>query len=57
MNLEFVSPDDAALHVVLDLPENGEHGDVGLTRTSWGRDEQVFTGVERNVKHNRLDSI
>ena len=57
MNLEFVSPDDAALHVVLDLPENGEHGDVGLPRTSWGRDEQVFAGVERNIKHNRLDSI
>ena len=50
--LELISLDDPALYVILDLPQDGEHRDVGLAGTGRSRDEQVLTGVVGNIKHD-----
>ena len=50
--LELISLDNSTLYVILDLPQDGEHGDVGLAGAGRSRDEQVLTGVVGNIKHD-----
>ena len=57
MYLELIPLDDPSLYVVLDLPQNGEHGDVGLAGTSRSRDEKILTRVVGNIKHYGLDTV
>ena len=55
--LELISLDDPSLYVVLDLPQDSEHGDVGLAGPSRSRDEEVLTRVVGNIKHYGLDTV
>ena len=57
-NLERVLLEDAAgLHVLPDLVEDAEHGDVGLAGTGGRADQQVLVGVVGRLEHDGLDAV
>jgi len=56
-DLEFILLDDAALNVLVDLVEDGQHGDVGLAGAGRGADEKVFVGVVGRLVDQGLDPV
>jgi len=57
-NLELVPLDDPArLHVLSDLAQHGQHGDVGLAGAGRSTDEQVLVGVVGRLEHDGLDAV
>ena len=57
LHLELVPLDDALFDVLLDFPDDRQHGDVCFSGTGWSRDQQVLVGVVRRVEHDRLDAV
>ena len=56
-HLKLVPLDHSLLDVALDLPEDGQHGNVGLPGSRGRTDEEVFIGVVRRLKDNGLDAV
>ena len=57
IHLEPVLLDDALLYVLLDLPDDGQHGNIGLAGASRRTYQQILIGVVRSIKHNRLNPV
>lgn len=55
--LKLIPSDDIVLTVIPDGVKYGEQGDVGLARTSWCTDQQVFIAVVGRLKYHGLYAV
>ena len=56
-NLELVLLDHSTLHVVPDLPQHCQHGNVSLPGTGRCRDQQILTGTVSCIEDNGLNAV
>ncbi len=57
LELVLALEDVAGADELLDLVDDGQHGDVGLAGAGGCADEQVLVGAVGRLEHHRLDAI